>query len=403
VTADGLDFGWSEADLAWLAEVKEFVARYVQAGLPEERAAREQSYSAAGYSELERSYYGDLAARGWNALHWPEEFGGSGRPALHSMLLSAELEYARLPQIEWTVSTIAPVIMRFGTERNKADWLEGIRTGAVTCALGFSEPNAGSDLAALSTRAVRDGDHFVVNGQKIWNSGAHFASHEWLAVRTDPAQPKHRGISVLIVPLDAPGIEITPLWTWSGSRTNLTFFSDVRVPVTNLIGEENRGWQYIVSALDFERAAIGGRVIGAMRRLLDDVIGHCAAARIDGEALAGREDVRVRLAELETQVDVVTLLAYDICSVIDAGETPTIPGTMQKVMASELRTTLTDCAMELMDLYGQLDHADPWAPANGEIEHQSRYAAVQRFGGGANEIMRDVIAQRGLGLPRSRD
>jgi alkylation response protein AidB-like acyl-CoA dehydrogenase len=318
-----------------------------------------------------------------------------------SSILSFELEYHRLPQVEWTVSTFAPTILKNGTQENINLWLERIRSGEVVYAMGYSEPDAGTDLASLRTSAVREGDSYVINGEKIWNSGAHHATHEWLAVRTDPSAPKHRGISVIIVPIDVPGVEITPLWTWGGSRTNITRFTNVIVPVENLIGEENMGWSYIVGALDYERADIGARVIGRLRRLLDDLVHYCRGAVRDGRVLISDPAVRRQLAELEAKVEVVTLLTHEVCATVDRGETPTVVGTMQKVMASELRRELTSAAFELMDLEGQLDGNDPLSFMAGEFEHEYRYAPVQRFGGGTNEVMRDIIAQRGLGLPRT--
>ena len=194
---------------------------------------------------------------------------------MHQHLLMSEFEYAGVPGPDLTVTSIAPMIMRHGTEQNKQEFLPGIARGEIVFALGYSEPNAGTDLASLRTRAVRDGDEWVINGSKIWNSGAQRSTHEWLCVRTDPDAPRHRGISVIVVPVDSPGVEIRPLYAWSGYRTNETFFNDVRVPVTNLIGEVNAGWTYITGALDLERGALTNA--GDLRRALDDLIALAAA------------------------------------------------------------------------------------------------------------------------------
>jgi alkylation response protein AidB-like acyl-CoA dehydrogenase len=394
-------FALTPEEAAFQEEVRSFALHYVEAGLDQEEEERRSGHHAGPFSPLELQFYKDLGERGWNSLHWPRAYGGQEASAAMSAILSFELEYQRLPQVEWTVSTFAPAILKYGTPENIEQWLEKIRSGEVVYAMGYSEPDAGTDLASLRTSAVRDGDSYIINGETIWNSGAHHATHEWLAVRTDPAAPKHRGISVIIVPTDAPGVEITPLWTWAGSRTNIVRFTDVVVPVANRIGEENRGWSYIVGALDYERADIGARVIGRLRRLLDDLVLYCQGAVRDGQVLISDPVVRRQLAELEAEVEVVILLTHEVGATVDRGETPTVVGTMQKVMASELRTKLTSAGLELLDLEGQLDGGDARSFMAGEFEHEFRYAPVQRFGGGTNEVMRDIIAQRGLGLPRT--
>jgi len=394
-------FALTPEEAAFQEEVRTFALHYVEAGLDKEEEKRRSGHGAGGFSPLELQFYKDLGERGWNSMHWPREYGGQEASAAMSSILSFELEYQRLPQVEWTVSTFAPTILKNGTKENIDLWLERIRSGEVVFAMGYSEPDAGTDLASLRTSAVRDGDNYIINGEKIWNSGAHVSTHEWLAVRTDPSAPKHRGISVIIVPIDAPGVEISPLWTWAGSRTNITHFTDVVVPVANRIGEENMGWRYIAGALDYERADIGARVIGRLRRVFDDLVLYCQGAVRDGRALISDPVVRQQLAELEAQVEVVSLMTHEVSATVDRGETPTVIGTMQKVMASELRTTLTSAAFELMDLEGQLDGDDPRSFVRGEFEREYRYAPVQRFGGGTNEVMRDIIAQRGLGLPRT--
>ena len=223
----------------------------------------------------------------------------------------SEFEYAGVPGPDLTVTSMAPMIMRHGTEQNKKEFLPGIARGEIVFALGYSEPNAGTDLASLRTRAVRDGDEWVINGSKIWNSGAQRSTHEWLCVRTDPDAPRHRGISVIAVPVDSPGIEIHPLIAWSGYRTNETFFNDVRVPATNLIGEVNAGWTYITGALDLERGALTNA--GDLRRALDDLI-----------AIAGSPDpvFRRRLAQAEADVEVAKLMGYEAASLLDSGRIP---------------------------------------------------------------------------------
>jgi alkylation response protein AidB-like acyl-CoA dehydrogenase len=343
-------------------------------------------------------FYRQLADRGWQATNWPAEYGGRQMTTVERLILIDELDNAGAPRLEFTVTGLAPIIIRHGTEANKRMWLDKIRNHEVSLALGYSEPEAGTDLANLQTRAVLDGDEWVINGTKIWNSGAHHATHEWMAVRTDPSLPRHKGISLIIVPLDAGGIEVQPIWTWGGVRTNQTWFNDVRVPRDHLIGEVNRGWDYIVGALDYERVSIG--FCGSLRRFLDRLIEHCKTTTLDGEVLINRPEVRTGLAELQVEVDVVNLMSLDIASQMDQGVIPTVTATAQKIMTTELRTRLADFAMQIHGVWGLFDRSDPRAPLGGDAELLYRVAPMFRFGGGANEVMRDIVAQRGAGLPR---
>jgi alkylation response protein AidB-like acyl-CoA dehydrogenase len=394
-------FELTAEEAAWQDAVRAYALPYVEAGLERVADERRFGHNAGNLSVLERRFYEDLGERGWNSLHWPKAFGGRETSATTSAILNFELEYQGLPELEWTVSTLAPVILQYGTHENVETWLEPIRRGEVMCALGYSESEAGTDLANLRTSAVRDGDTYVINGEKLWQSGAHYMTHAWLAARTDPKAPKHKGISIVMVPLDAPGVRIDPIWVWSGYRTNIVSFTDVVVPVTNRIGTENEGWKLITAALDFERAEVGARVMGRLRRLLDDLISYCRTTVRDGRVLIADREVRRQLAELEADVEIAGLLTHEVCGLVDKGQTPTVVGTMQKILASELRTKVTSVAFDLMDLEGQLDGRDPLAVLNGEFEKEYRDAPRQRFGGGTNEVLRDVIAQRGLGLPRS--
>lgn len=344
-----------------------------------------------------------LGATGWHSLTWPSEYGGSEQGAVMRMIMLDEWQYARAPRItyvEITTGSLAPVIIKYGTEANKDDWLEGIRKGDVVFALGYSEPDAGTDLASLSTRAVQDGDEWVINGQKIWNSAAHVTTHEWLAVRTGSAEDKHRGISIVVVPIDAPGVEVNAIETWPGHRTNQTFFTDVRVPLRNLIGQVNQGWNYLAYALDFERIALGGQLGGA-RRLLDDLTHYVQATTLDGAVLSSRPAVRDRIAALEARLEAAQLMSMDVALKVEKGETPTVEGTALKIFTAELRGDIADLGMEMIGLAGQLDREDGQAPLLGSLDVEYRENPILVFGGGTNDVMRDIIAQRGLHLPRT--
>ncbi|MDQ1696421.1 MAG: hypothetical protein QOJ03_1774, partial [Frankiaceae bacterium] len=344
-----------------------------------------------------RKFRAAMADRGWLALTWPVEHGGSGRSTFEQFLLMDEFAYWGAPAIDLTASAVAPTIMRFGTDAQKERWLPAILRGEVECAIGYSEPDAGSDLASLRTTARRDGDSWIVNGEKLWNTGAEFATHEWLVCRTDPDAPKHKGLSVLMVPIDSPGVEVQPILTWGGIRTNSVVFCDVRVDADALIGAENDGWRYVTTALDFERVSIG--VTGGLRRLYDETLRYVADAR-DGDApLSQRTDVRHLLAEMSARIELARLLNYRAAWMVDQGLMPNAEASMTKVVTTELQATL---AAAVLDIAGADTRGGPIGQPLAVVLalHMYRQAPYLRFGGGTNEIQRDIIAQRGLMLPR---
>jgi 3-oxocholest-4-en-26-oyl-CoA dehydrogenase alpha subunit len=389
-----VNFELTPAQLAWQAEVREFLDEHMSDDL----RAEVQSYGRNGTGPLAEKFYHAVAGKGWTALTWPKEYGGLGGSATHQLIMSREFDYAGAPRILYMWTGIAAIIMRYGTQANRDAWLPRIKDGSVTMALGYSEPEAGTDLASLRTTAVLDGDEWVINGEKIWNSEAHFSTHEWLAVRTDQHAPKHRGISLVIVPTDAAGVEIFPIAVWS-QRTNRTVFTNVRVPIQNLIGEPNLGWTYLGGALDFERATIGGYV-GSLQRLLDGLVAYARNTVVDGTRLADVPHIRSALAELAIDIELAGLMGLEVAAAIDSGGNFTIPATAQKVFTTELRARVADTGTRLLGMTGQLSMHDDGAPLKGFLEWSYRWAPVQRFGGGTNEVMRDIIAQRGLGLPR---
>jgi alkylation response protein AidB-like acyl-CoA dehydrogenase len=288
--------------------------------------------------------------------------------------------------------------MRHGTQQNREQFLPPIARGEVRYAVGYSEPNAGTDLASLKTRAELDGEEWVINGSKIWNSQAHVATHEWLCVRTDPEAPKHRGISVIIVPIDSPGVEVRPLITWADYRTNETFFTDVRVPRTNLIGQLNEGWQYITGALSLERGALTNA--GDFRRHIEELKELVRVPLADGTRPVDNAEVRREIAQLDADVEAAVLMGLEAASLLEVGEMPTITVTVAKVFTSELRQRIADVGTRIFGLAGALSPGDTAAPAAGRYEKLYRNAPLMRFGAGTNEVLRDVIAQRGYAMPR---
>ncbi|GAA0710816.1 acyl-CoA dehydrogenase family protein [Dactylosporangium roseum] len=391
-----MDFEYDTQELAWRDEVRAFLA----ANLTDEVRAEQRTPSVGKAGPASAAFRARVGELGWYGLNWPAEHGGLGLGAMAQHILVNEFDYAGAPPPDLTVTSVAPIIMRFGTPENRADFLPGIASGEIVAAVGYSEPDAGSDLASLSTSAVLDGDEWVINGSKIWNSNAHHATHEWLCVRTDPEAPKHRGISVIMVPIDAPGVAVRPLITWADYRTNITFFDNVRVPKRNLIGEPNKGWQYITGALTLERGALTSS--GDLRRVVDEFVAHCCRPDETGARLIDRPDVQRRLAIIEAEIEVTRLLGLEAASLTAQRRDPTMSVTCEKVYSSEMRQRIADQCVQLLGMAGQLTAAEPEAPMSGAMEQLYRAAPLRRFGGGTNEVLRDVIAQRGHGLPSSR-
>jgi alkylation response protein AidB-like acyl-CoA dehydrogenase len=306
------------------------------------------------------------------------------------------MEYWGMPYGNLTFTSIAPSIQAFGTEAQKQEWLPGIDRGELTFAIGYSEPNAGTDLASLRTRAERDGDEWVINGQKIWTSLADVSTHVWLAARTDPDAPKHAGISLIVVPTASEGVTVRPLYTMYGGHTCETFYDDVRVPVTNLVGPENGGWGIVMHALNHER--VGLAATGALARLYDQLVEYLQAER--PEQLA-EPVTRLRLAELELDLREHRALALQNAWIISRGGTPIAEASMAKVSGTELRTRIASVAMDLLGRRGSVSAASgDEAAFDARAEFNYRLSPIFRFGGGTNEVQRDIVAGAGLGLPR---
>lgn len=387
-------YDFTPEQIAWRDEVRGFLRTAVTPALVAEmRAAGNE-----GDGPLARAFHRKMFDKGWWGIGWPKEFGGLGKSAIEQFIFVEEMEARGAPAMRLTITSVAPTILRAGTEEQKERWLPPILRGEVDFAVAYSEPDAGTDLAALKTRAVLDGDEWVISGQKMWNTGAHTATHDWVAVRTEPEAPKHRGISMMIVPMDAPGITVQGLWTWSGIRTNAVFFDNVRVPRANLIGERGMGFYYAMMALDFERIMIGS--VGMLRRFLGELVAFVRRARHDGRPLASVPWVRRALADLEMRVEVGRQIGLLNAWLVDQGVVPTKEGSIAKVYVSELNAHFASVGMEILGLAGQLAPDDPAAPLHGRLQWLYTTAPLQRFGGGTNEVQRLIIAQRGLGLPR---
>ncbi len=340
-----------------------------------------------------------LAERGWIAPHWPKEYGGASLTTMEQFIFGEEMAKARAPMVGGSgVMLLGPTVLVHGTEAQKAKYLGRILSGEVAWAQGYSEPGAGSDLGSLQTRAVRDGDEYVVNGQKIWTSAAHMSDALFALVRTDPDAPKHRGISFLMIDdIHTPGISVRPLIdaAW-GHVVNETFFQDVRVPVANLLGEENRGWYVGMTLLDFERSGISGAV--EQTRALNELV---ETARTDARSQLKRSpQLRARLADRALDIEVSYAFSMRIASMQAAGLVPNYEASMGKMFGSEAGQELHRVGIRTFGLYANLWPGDALAPLAGKHTRGYVRSIPSTIAGGSSEVQRNIIATRGLGLPR---
>jgi alkylation response protein AidB-like acyl-CoA dehydrogenase len=332
---------------------------------------------------------------GWLGLGWPLEYGGQARGAIDQMIFVEESHWAGVPLPLLTLNSVGPTLMALGTNEQK----QRILRGELHFSIGYTEPSAGTDLASLKTRAVRDGDEYVINGQKIYTSAIQDADYVWLAARTDPDAPKHKGLSVFIVPVDTPGFHWTPLPIIAGDITSSTFYEDVRVPAENLVGEENQGWKLITNQLNHERVALCP-ASGLLRSIVEVrrwAQGHRLA---DGRLAIDHEWVQISLARVHAKVEVLKLLNWKLAWASGKGLNPA-DASATKVYGTELALEVYRVLLEVVGQAGYLVEGSPAAVLRGRLEHQARSQTIFTFGGGTNEVQRDIIAMIGLGMPRA--
>jgi len=336
---------------------------------------------------------------GWLGLGWPPEYGGQGRDAIDQMLFVEESHWAGVPIPLLTLNSVGPTLMALGTDAQKRDLLPRILRGELHFAIGYTEPNAGTDLASLQTRAVRDGDEYVINGQKLFTSAIEHADYVWLAVRTDPEAPKHKGLSVVLVPTDTPGFHYVPLRTMAGEFTSATFYEDVRVPLANLVGEENQGWKLITNQLNHERVAICPA--SGLLRSIDDVTRWARETRIaGGRRVIDEEWVATTLARVLARAELLKLMNWKVAWAASKGLNPA-DASATKVFGTEFTLEAYRLLMEIVGATAYLEEGTPGAALAGRLERSYRANTIFTFGGGTNEIQRDLIAMIGLGMPRA--
>ena len=391
-----MEFRFNVEEEAFRTEVREFLKAELTPGW-QDQFDNDTEFLAEQQSQFARQFNKKLAQRRWLTLPWPEEYGGLQASIMQQMVYNEEMAYQGAPTgLNMGVAWVGPSLMIYGSEEQKKRFLPAIANhDEIWCTL-YSEPEAGSDLASLQTRAVKDGDEWVINGQKIWTSGAHRSNWGWLAARTDSEAPKHKGISMFILPMDSPGISVRPLINMAGMHGfNEVFFEDVRIPANYIVGQENNGWYQLAVALDFERSSVAG--VARARRSWEELVSFSKEHRSFVEA---RPEVRHRLAEIGVELEAGQNLCYRVASLQQAGKIPNYEASIAKLYSSELGLRLAGSGMEMLGLYGQLHPRSKYAHLKGRIERYYQLSVAETIGGGTSEIMRNIIAMRGLGLPK---
>ena len=370
---------------------------------------RERSEKMAGRlspADWQKTVY----ERGWTGISYPKEYGGQGSDRLSQYIV--EEEFARANVAIGLTGTGAPAILAAGTEEQKRHYVPRLISGEFRFAQGFTEPRGGADLASLQCRAVRDGDEYVINGQKMYTSGAHYCTHIYLMARTDPDAPKHKGISVFVFPMDTPGITVRPLWTiqndpkaptrttYGQSRTNETFFDDVRVPKTALLGKENEGWTVGTLGLNLDRVGAARYLISVLRD--EDIINWVKENRLGGYSPADNPAIRDKLAELWIEAQVCRLMTMRSMSIVERGGHFSYEGSAEKVWAPEHGVRTTEAITQMLGPYAQLLNGSPRAVEKGIFAHNLMGSFQSGINHGSTQVMRDQVARRGLGLPRGK-
>ncbi len=402
-----MDFHDSPEEAAFRREVRDFLA----AELPDSFASRDDEEGPGGGIDrygLYPEWTKKLAARGWVAPAWPKEYGGAGLTVMHQFVFNEEMAKARAPRPGGVgVNYAGPTIILHGSEEQKGEHLASILSSDTIWCQGFSEPEAGSDLASLQTRAVKDGDDYVINGQKIWTSGAQLAHRMILLARTDPEAPKHKGISYFLLDMKSPGVTVRPLVNMANTLGfNEVFFEDVRIPKKDLLGEENQGWYIATTTLDFERSSIGAAM--AQVNAVEDLVQFVREWR-DGDGANVESSVKAELADRAVETQAARLLSLRVASLQARGSVPNYEASIAKLYASELSQRVAQTGLRLIGLYGLLDRdraagpkaaANRWAPLKGRLLRGYLWSPAITIAGGTSEIQRGIIAIRGLRLPR---
>ncbi|MDA8356693.1 MAG: acyl-CoA dehydrogenase family protein [Actinomycetota bacterium] len=392
-----MDFEFSPEQLAFAKEVEAFLDAHDD---PEVFDVTRENMAQIVDTPKRRAFMAELGRKGWLGLTWPVELGGQAQDGVYEYLLNEQLAGRGAPQIGKGVGIIGKTLIRHGNETLKREFLPKILRNEVEFAVGYSEPNAGSDAASMQLRATKVDGGWVLNGQKTWTTSAHFAEWYWVGARTDPEAPKHHGITLFLVPLDHGGITVKPIWTMGDERTNEVYLDDVFVPDDYVVGEVNRGFQYISEALDLERFTMF--TFSPIAQRLELLVDYVRTAKRDGVALKDDPVVRQRIARLATEAEVARVMGLKfVFESAKGGAAPTAEASEYKLFATELSKRLADASMDIAGPGSQLRVKTEDAPMGGRAESTYRYTVIDTIGGGASEIQKNIIARRKLGLPKN--
>ncbi len=391
-----MHIAFTEEQDALRKELRAYFADLMTPAVQEEMAAGDGEY---GNGDLYKRLVRQMGQDGWLGIGWPTEYGGQNRSMIEQLIFMDEASLASAPVPFLTTNTVGPTLMHFGSEEQRKELLPKIIGGELHFSIGYSEPEAGTDLASLTTRAVRDGEEYVINGQKMWTSLIQYADYVWLACRTDPEAPKHKGISMILVPTDVPGFSWTPVRTVSGVTTSATFYQDVRVPVKNLVGEEHKGWNLITNQLNHERVALCSAA--NVQHLVND-IRHWAheTELVDGRRVIDQEWVQVHLARVHAKTEFLKLINWKIAWGVKKG-VGMQDASATKVFGTELYCEAYRLLMEVLGEESVVRGGSPGSVLKSRVERMYRSALILTFGGGTNEVQRDIISMVGLGMPRA--
>ncbi|MEX0750125.1 MAG: acyl-CoA dehydrogenase family protein [Dehalococcoidia bacterium] len=392
-----MDFTDTPEEASFRAEVRAFIEKEA----PKPKPGQSGAEALMGNWERNQAWFKLLGGKGWIAPAWPTEYGGAGMSTVQQFVFNEEMATAKAPRPLHMIIGLGmagPTLIVHGTEDQKKKYLPGMLRGEDIWCQGYSEPGAGSDLAALQTRAVRDGDDYVINGQKIWTTLAHMAKYMILLTRTDPDAPKHRGITYFILDMKTPGVEVRPLYNLGNSHEfNEVFFDNVRIPKDNVIGEENRGWYAAVTTLDFERSSIGSAI--GMKQHVEELVHYAKQHENEPTStLLTNPMLRYELADRMIEVEVARMLSYRVASMQARGLIPNYEASLLKLYTTELNQRIAHTGVHVLGLYGQLRGDE--APHGGRWMATYLRSQAYTIEGGTSEIQRNIIAQRGLGLPR---
>ncbi|NRA08048.1 MAG: acyl-CoA dehydrogenase family protein [Myxococcales bacterium] len=384
----------TDAQKALRDELRDYFAKLIT---PELRPQLRGMESGDLYKQVVRQ----MGSDGWLGVGWPEAYGGRGFGAVEQFIWFDEARRAGAPIPFVTLNTVGPALMAHGTDAQKEKFLRGILAGEFHFAIGYSEPDAGTDLAALKTAAVREGDEYVVNGTKIFTSGAESADYVWLACRTDPDAKKHKGISMLIVDTRDPGFSFSPIHTVGDGRTNMSYYQDVRVPVEMRVGEENAGWKLITLQLNHERVGLAA-FSGYGGKLLDDTVEWaCKTSAADGHPVADQPWVQACLGEAYARFEAMKVMNWRMAWQMEQGDPSPVLSSASKVFSTETLIEVYRLLLEVLGMPGLVKADSPGAQLRGDLEREWRMCQINTYGGGVNEIQREIVAMMGLGLPRA--